>query len=219
VKELMYTPDTGELEARIATQLALSRMFATGGENLKQTLTSLTQAYLLWVGEMRETGSDLLLNQLSESIDSEMKDELTYEFNRLFVGPASPSVPPYESVYRSEDGLVMQESTLDVRKWYREEKLSLSSPSNEPDDFISTELEFAAYLLACALELYQKDHVAEALEYLQKYNTFWDEHLGLWLPAFVQKLSFFSRAQVFKVIGEILIQTVTPIRQGEGGLS
>lgn len=219
MKELMSSPDIGELEVRIAIQIALSQIFAAGGENLDQTLTSLRQAYTRWVGQMRGESTDLILDQLTEALESEEKNERGYEFNRLFIGPESPPAPPYESVYRTDERLVMQQSTLDVRKWYQAEKLNSSSPSNEPDDFIATELEFAAYLLSCALELYQQNQGAQALDYIQKYNAFWRGHLGLWLPGFVYAVSSSTTSEVFKVLGEILILTVTPIHQGEGGLS
>lgn len=223
MKELMNSPDIGELEVRIATQIALSQIFAAGGENLDQTLTSLKQAYTRWVAQRRGVSTDLildhLLNQLGEALESKEKNEWVYEFNRLFVGPASPPAPPYESVYRSEERLVMQESTLEVRKWYQAEELSSSNPRNEPDDFIATELEYAAYLLSCGLELYQQNQGAQALDYIQKYNAFWRGHLGLWLPEFVHVLSSSTPSQVFKILGEIIIRTVTPIHQGEGGLS
>lgn len=219
MKELMSSRDIGELEVRIATQIALSQIFVAGGENLDQTLTSLRQAYTRWVGQMRAESTDLILGQLTEALESEKKEEQIYEFNRLFIGPESPPAPPYESVYRTDERLVMQQSTLNVRKWYQAENLSSSSPSNEPDDFIATELEFTAYLLSRALELYQQNQGAQALDYIQKYNAFWREHLGLWLPGFVYAVSSSATSEVFKVLGEILIQTVTPIHQGEGGLS
>lgn len=219
MKELTCLPNTSELEVRIGSQMALSQLFAAGGENLEQTLTLLTQAYSRWISEMKSAGTDLTLAQLTEAVELEKNDELAYEFNRLFVGPASPSAPPYESVYRTEDRLVMQETTLAVREWYRAEKLSTTSISNEPDDFIATELEFAAYLLSCALGFYQRNQRSLGLEYLQKYNTFYQEHLGLWLPGFVQEFSSSTTSQLFKIVGKILIQTVTSIHQGEGGLS
>lgn len=219
MKELMCSPDTGELEARIASQIALSQLFAAGGENLEQTLTLLIKAYSRLVSEIKGVSTDLILDQSAEAFKSERNDELAYEFNRLFVGPTSPSAPPYESVYRTEDRLVMQETTLAVRRWYKAEKLNTSKISNEPDDFIATELEFTAYLLSCALEFYQQNQLALAFEYLQKYNAFFREHLGLWLPSFVHEFSSSTTSQLFKLVGEILIRTVTPIHQGEGGLS
>lgn len=212
--------DTGVLEARVTTYLALSQIFAKGGEKLEQTLAGLVDAYSEEVDAIKDEKADLSFKRLLKELESAEADELAYEFNRLFVGPMSPEAPPYESVYSTDDRLVMQDVTLEVRRWYSKENLCTSNPvSFEPDDFIATELEFAAYLLARAHECYQQNYTARATEYLDLYNAFWQEHLGIWLPGFVQAISSSSSARVFKVIGEILLQAVIPIQQGKGGLS
>jgi TorA maturation chaperone TorD len=114
----------------------------------------------------------------------------------------------------------MQDTTLEVRRWYSKENLCTSNPvSLEPDDFIATELEFAAYLLARAHEYYQQNCTAQATEYINLYNDFWQGHLGIWLPWFVKAISSSSSTHIFKVLGEILLQAVIPIQQGKGGLS
>lgn len=211
--------DTKVLEARVATYLALSQIFAKGGEGLEQTLPGLIGTYSQNADALRNKTVDLSFEKLSRELTSAETEELVYEFNRLFVGPMSPEAPPYESVYRSADRLVMQDTTLEVRGWYHKENLRASNPTSfEPDDFIATELEFAAYLLARAHECYRKNDADRASEYLRLYNVFWQEHLGTWLPGFVQAISVSSAARVFKVIGEILIQSVIPIQQGKGGL-
>lgn len=217
MQEVASMPEPEELEARIAMLSALSRLFAAGGENLDQSLFLLEQSYSRWASVV-EFGAELNLETFNKDVRTEWKTELTYEFNRLFVGPGSPAAPPYESVYLTNDRLVMQETTLDVRNWYRAENLRTANQSKEPDDFIATELEFAAYLLSRASELYQQNERVQALDYHRKYNAFWREHLGLWLPEFVRALFTHAESTVFKDIGELLVLTVTPISQG-GGLS
>lgn len=217
--ELMCSPvvttQTFNLVVRIETLIALSRVFSAGGENLDQTLEGLTNAYSQW---LEENEGDLpenqeTLNRLIKVQKEKEKKRLVYEFNRLFVGPQSPPAPPYESVYCHGERQVMQASTLDVRRWYRSEELSLTGRSNEPDDYIAIELEFAAYLLANAQERYQKNQPKEAEAYIENYNAFYRKHLAVWLPRFVKALSISTREPFFVVLGEIILKTVRPINQ------
>lgn len=204
---------TLDLVVRIETLIALSRVFSAGGENLDQTLAGLAQAYSQWLEEKEGNLSEdqEILNRLIKVQEEKEKKRLVYEFNRLFVGPQSPPAPPYESVYRNGERQVMQVSTLDVRRWYRSEGLSLAGRSNEPDDYIATELEFAAYLLSNALERYQKNQPQKAEAYIENYNAFYQNHLAVWLPSFVKTFSISAREQLFIVLGEIILKTVRPI--------
>jgi len=77
-------------------------------------------------------------------------EELRAEHARLFVGPADPPCPPYESVYRDGDGgpgQVLGPSTRDVVSWYREYGVGLEPDWSDLPDHLATELEFAAVLL------------------------------------------------------------------------
>lgn len=52
------------------------------------------------------------------SRDETVLRALAEEYTRLFVGPGQIPVPPFESCYRTGDGLVMQEVTTQVRRAY-----------------------------------------------------------------------------------------------------
>lgn len=54
--------------------------------------------------------------------------------------------PPWGSVYMSEERLVFQKETLEVRNWYREFGLAAENLYREPDDHIALELGFLAHL-------------------------------------------------------------------------
>ena len=98
--------------------------------------------------------------------------DLLLEFTRLFIGP-SP-VPLYESVYRSESGLIMQEETLTVRRKYMEAGLVVYPKGSFPDDHIGTELEFIFYLCQKATQAEERE-AQKAL--LRMQQNFFREHL------------------------------------------
>lgn len=100
-------------------------------------------------------------------------DRLRAEHARLFVGPADPPCPPYESVYRDGDGgpgQVLGPSTRDVVGWYREFDMGLDPDWSDLPDHLATELEFASVLL---------DRGEEAAS-----ERFLDEHPRQWIEDF-----------------------------------
>lgn len=201
-----------ELEIRTELLLGLSRFFAQGGENLEQTLPSVYESYARWMAHFASDSEDSS-TQLNSTSTKNINVHVTFEYNRLFVGPASPLAPPYESVYRSADRLVMQDTTLKVRSWYHKENLRAGNMGNEPDDFIATELEYAAYLLFKAHKLLQEGLLSKSLLYIQNYNLFLEKHLSRWIPEFVETLSSGAQSQLFKDIGKIILQTVTTVEE------
>ena len=105
---------------------------------------------------------------------------LEYAFNRLFVGPDALPAPPYASVYLDDDPLHMGPSTLDMRALLH--SLGLAAPhGGQPDDFLPYELE-AWHALTLLLDNDTARPAArEALQWLC------EEHLGRWLPVFLQR--------------------------------
>jgi TorA maturation chaperone TorD len=104
-------------------------------------------------------------------------EELRAEHARLFVGPAEPPAPPYESVYRDGDdgpGRVLGPSTRDVVNWYQEFDLRLDPDWSDLPDHLATELEFAALLV-------DRGEMAACERFL-------DEHLRQWFDDFAVRV-------------------------------
>ena len=109
-------------------------------------------------------------------LDGVDHEELRVEYTRLFIGPAGPPCPPYESVYRdgeddAEFGPVEGPSTVAVRRWYREFGVQPAPDHSDLPDHIATELEFAAALA--------DEGRADRLD------QFLDEHLRVWTDEFL----------------------------------
>jgi TorA maturation chaperone TorD len=116
------------------------------------------------------------------------------EFHRLFVGPGALVAPPYESVYRSPEQVLMQAETLAVRAMYRQYGLALRPDLNEPDDHIAFELEFYAIL--------QERNLVAAQQ------AFWQEHLNRWIPAFCRRVIEGSRSPFYRSLAAITRQVI-----------
>ncbi|TKI07929.1 Tat proofreading chaperone DmsD [Martelella alba] len=67
-------------------------------------------------------------------------------YQRLFIGPYALPAPPWGSVYLDKESVLFGESTLALRRWLRENSVSLERQGNEPEDHIGTLLLLAAWL-------------------------------------------------------------------------
>jgi len=130
------------------------------------------------------------------------------EYARLFVGPFKVPAPPYESVFRVESrGSIMGESTLEVRRLYREEGLDLSAEVRDLPDHILAELEFMSYLCGREAEL-RSAGSAEAETYLKKQESFLSSHLTRWIPLFSQTVSTASREDFYRLLAGLTAEFI-----------
>jgi putative dimethyl sulfoxide reductase chaperone len=199
---------SGLLICSISTFLALSHLFIGGGEQLSRTLPELaksSQSLGRELPKIMKIGQSLANYAQAKPIEFQ---QMCFEFNRLFVGPGSPVAPPYESVYLSQDRLVMQEQTLEVRKLYQLENLMTTSQGTTPDDFIATELEFAGYLLNRVIQESNAGNSSNATKYRHLFNVFMQEHPRRWLQVFATIVSENTRHPVFLLVMQVLLSTI-----------
>ncbi|MBQ9043458.1 MAG: molecular chaperone TorD family protein [Eggerthellaceae bacterium] len=105
---------------------------------------------------------------------------LADEFTRLFLGPAKPLAPLWESVYRESDELLFQQTTLDVREAYKGAGFEARAYPKEADDHLAIELDFMAALVNRTLTALQADDVEAAHANLAYQRMFLADHLTKW---------------------------------------
>jgi TorA maturation chaperone TorD len=103
-----------------------------------------------------------------------------YEFNRLFVGPASVPAPPYASAYCESDRVLMGKAALEARELYHRLGLAVPREGVIPDDHLAYELE-AMIVLKSALGA----DTPSAPDAVARHAWFVREHLARWLPHFI----------------------------------
>ncbi len=127
------------------------------------------------------------LELLRKDADCE-PEKLALEHTRLFIGPYRLPAPPYESVYMNAQRLVMQQSTIEVRKVYLQAGLEVKGIHTNPDDHISAELEFMEYLCdKTASSLNNRDTPGE-IKHLELQRKFLEEHLNQGVPVFSEDI-------------------------------
>ncbi len=124
-------------------------------------------------------------------------EELQTAYTGLFVNrfggvPASP----YGSVYLEKEPRVMGQSTLAVANTYTSAGLSLEQ-SNEPADYLPTELEFLYYLTEGEERSLEEKTKAKTKEWIASQADFFHILFYPWITQFCQKLADTERAHPF----------------------
>ena len=114
--------------------------------------------------------------------DPAQLDALTWDFNRLFVGPGEMLAPPWESVHRSRTKLTFQEPTLQVRALYAAFGVQAPALHREPDDHLALELDFLATLSERAVEAGDRGDGEQLEGCLRAQQAFLRDHLLAWAP-------------------------------------
>ncbi|KAB1187250.1 MULTISPECIES: molecular chaperone [Haloferax] len=183
-RELDPASDSSKLDVENDTlQSAAAATYAVLAECWREPSEQLVDAV--------ETGAlRTVLGEL-ESVDFH---DLRTEYTRLFVGPAGPPCPPYESVYRDGDdpdelGPVNGPATTAVVRWYQE--FGVQPAPDHPDlpDHIATELEFVAYLAEEGLD--------------ERLDQFLDEHLTVWTDEFLSQVENEARDEFYTSLATV----------------
>lgn len=119
------------------------------------------------------------------------RTDLAVDYARVFLSAGvyeGVSANPYESIYTSEEGLIMQDARDQVRAIYISQGLGVDEAHNLPDDHISFELEFLALMSDKARKFVLEDDGCALEENLQVQHDFICTHLLNWLPCLAEKI-------------------------------
>jgi TorA maturation chaperone TorD len=151
--------------------------------------------------------TDEMLKEFAERLKGsdleEVKIELAAEYAGLFLSAGRHPVFPFESVYTSEERLLMQEARDEVLSEYRKEGLDKIEGFREPEDHISIELEFMSYLCQKTIDLIKNGDDEAALAYLKKQKDFLEKHLMVWVPIFCIDLEQATKSDFYGVIAKL----------------
>ena len=116
-----------------------------------------------------------------------MLTELAVDYVRAFIGSGNDGFSaayPYESVYTSEGGLMMQEAYAEVLHVYRNAGFAKNPGFKEPEDHLAVELAFMALLCGRAVEALRAGDEAGAERQLRAQREFLCDHLLNWIDRF-----------------------------------
>lgn len=116
--------------------------------------------------------------------DADMENDLAVDYGHVFLAAGfyeDKCATPYESVYTSEEGLLMQDARDQVRALYREAKVMPNTDGTIPEDFAPFELDYMGVL---------NDRIADSLvghggydpaKLAQDQLSFYTDHIANWM--------------------------------------
>lgn len=110
---------------------------------------------------------------------------------------------PFESVFTSETGLLMQEPRDEVCKAFLAEHREPLERLHTPEDHVSFELEFMAQLAELQNEAVSAGDLAEAARLGQVQGNFLETHLGNWIPDFCAAVADCCRTDFYRAVAEL----------------
>ncbi len=120
--------------------------------------------------------------------DEDVEDMLAVDYAHVFLAAGEHNdrcATPYESVYTSEEGILMQDARDDVRRIYRESGVMPDGEGNIPEDYLTLELEYLAGLYRRLGAQLGEGHPEAAGRVAQKAYGFLKGHLLNWVPDLV----------------------------------
>ncbi len=121
----------------------------------------------------------------------------------LFIGLGKVLAPMWSSVYFSENKLLFQEQTLQVREWYARFGLQAERINREPDDHIGLEMLFISHLASLALQAIEQDDENKLNEILQAQRDFLSEHLLHWGPVWAKLVKQHAATDFYHGIADL----------------
>jgi TorA maturation chaperone TorD len=116
---------------------------------------------------------------------------LKVEYARLFIGPGSPEIPPYETFYNPNNSrplLMVSVEAAAVEKAYHKAGVAITAGLNEPPDHFATEAEFLYFLCGQESDCWSAGDNRGAKKWRRMELDFLEKHLGRWGGDFCQRV-------------------------------
>ncbi len=163
-------------------------------------------------------------SSLKEADIAQVTKEVRSEFCALFLNMCAHPVFTSESVYLSDNHVIMQEQRDQVVDVYRLYKLAVDKGSFDwPEDHISMEMMFMAHLCKIEADLCrcvldqgssERESASDRADAVRKAEkAFFADHIDRWVPLFADELSKKAETLFYKGVAEYLEAFVSGERE------
>jgi putative dimethyl sulfoxide reductase chaperone len=119
---------------------------------------------------------------------SKLSENLGVDRTRLYRGlsPSYGPPPPYEAVWSKTDKSVTN-VLVTVSGIYQQVGMAVSETARDRLDYVGVELDYEYQMAMREADAWQAGDAEKAKDLLQRQEMFMHEHLGMWVPGFVEK--------------------------------
>jgi TorA maturation chaperone TorD len=195
----------------LARHVAIAMAHSIGQSGVLKLLSSMylckpwRETITGWTSLLRDDDGGLddlkgALNRIDTASDGILQD-LLWDYTRLFIGPYKLPCPPWESVYRSQARLMMQDAADDVRRTYAVFGLSVEETRVMPDH-IGIELNFLSLVYERAGEKSETQFDSTRIG-----EAFLNDHLLQWVPQFTADMEAAAESHLYKALARTTRKT------------
>jgi TorA maturation chaperone TorD len=129
---------------------------------------------------------------------------LSRDWTRLFRGVEKKGIlPPYESLYRT--GKLQEKPSREIHRLFSQMGIRVPDEWHQPPDYIGVELDFMRLLCSKELEAYEKQGANILSETLHAEQSFVENHLGVWVPQFCEKMFLEAEEDYFRGVSHLTV--------------
>ncbi len=143
-----------------------------------------------------------------------IRQDLAVEYARIFLGAGIADgkiASPFESVFTSPGGLMMQDSRDDVVRIYAKNGMRADPELQVPEDHLSFELGFVAFMAGKTADALDAGEDVAAL--LTTQITFIDQHLLNWLDDLAARVEQYANSAFYPAVMKVMIGTLKQHRE------
>lgn len=127
-----------------------------------------------------------------------VRQDLAVEYARIFLAAGvgdKLGATPYESVFTSPEGLLMQDARDAVVKIYRSQGMKVDKSLNDPEDHLTFELQFLANM--CEKTRVALEAGKDITKLVEVQTDFIDQHIFNWLDQLMEKVNEFAMSSFY----------------------
>lgn len=155
----------------------------------------------------RQTQGYLLMQKGLRGYPEKVRQDLACDYAHTFLAAGEYDdhcAVPYESVYTSKNGLLMQQAREDARKEYLKHHVEVHTKGFEPEDHISFEMDFMAHLAKRCNEALDTNDRKKVAELMQDSSNFLKNHLLNWVDDLCDAIEKSAQTPFYKGAGIVL---------------
>lgn len=169
----------------------------------------LHDADLEGIGELDEDLAEGVRNvhRALRRVNEGTREDLAVDYAHTFLAAGTTKdesrACPYESVFTSDQGLLMQEARDDVYRYMLGEHLEPSQNLHVPEDHISFVFEFMASLCQRYNEAVEARDSAEAARLLALQREFFEAHIYSWIDQLCNAIEGCCRTSFYRGVSQM----------------
>lgn len=129
------------------------------------------------------------------------RQELAVDYSRIFLAAGNNEdrmAIPFESVFSSESGLLMQEARDEVCRMMYGERFEPDPDLHCPEDHISFEMEFMAVLADKGADALRQGDEVEAKRLMRVQQEFLEQHLASWTGDLFDAMRTYAQTDFYR---------------------